>query len=1115
MQRTVLKTLLGLVVALAAAVSARAVVAQPADLPNREQLMQAVRDGNYAEAYQGLSRLAREPATPGNLVAEDLPAAIQCLQQLNRVDEIDAFRTQVVAAHPDDWRVLAAIAKSYMDVDHYGYMIAGEFVRGPLRGGQGRVVHATARDRVRALQLYYRAMQLAEHDDEKTEPCNMLRQFADAIVGDRYSNTAWRLQSLTDLTVLPDYEEGWGYDNDGPRGAPVDAEGNPIYYDVPLDWDSTANDGQRWRWVLERMVAWQPQRRAEELSLRAYFLQSQFGVETIAEFGAYLPQSTGNDEQENGVWTLHTLGEDETIARLATGVKRFKLPDDHNFIKLFQRVIALSPADPDSGLGLHAIGQLGNIFENRRQYPRAAEYWQQAIARTNGDQQQNYQQQLDQIVGNWGQFESVATQPAGRGASVEFRFRNATHVQFVAQQIDVRLLLADVKAYLKSNPDKLDWRQLDISNVGYRLVHEYEQKYVGAEAARWNLDLEPRENHFDKRITVATPLQKAGAYLLTAELSDGNTSKIVLWLADTAILRKPMPDKSYYFVANAVTGQPIPKANVEFFGYRQQHLDGNKFQIETKNLAAYTDEHGQAYLPSNDENAPFQWLVTATTDGGRLAYLGFESVWPVKYLDEQYNQTKAFVITDRPVYRPGQAVQFKVWIRQAQYDLESQSRFAHQSFQIEIHNPMDEKVYSETLTTDTYGGLAGTLELPVDATLGEYQLSVVNHGSGTFRVEEYKKPEFEVTVDAPTEPVMLGDTITATIHAKYYFGSPVTDARVKYKVLRTPHTERWFPPGPWDWLYGPGYWWFGQNYDWYPGWRQWGCLRPVPPWFWYSPGPPELVSDGRSPDQPRRHARSVDRHLVGQGATPRPGPELPDSSRGGRHVAADDRRHRPGAGGPRAVQSVRLGRPRLLPRGRHCAGQLRRPASRRQAGRRQGQAPPAEDRLRPARRRSGRNRSPHVGLAHLGPGPRRAADQGVGKGPLSARLRGDRRGWPHDRRRLHLYDHRRRLQRQRLPLQRSRDRARQARVRARREGAIADQHQPRRLDGVVLRPALQRRLPAAAGFAAQGQEHDRPIGRDAQRHAQLLRRSGDRLRRSGAHRGQRDSRSAGQARPER
>ena len=78
---------------------------------------------------------------------------------------------------------------------------------------------------------------------------------------------------------------------------------------------------------------------------------------------------------------------------------------------------------------------------------------------------------------------------------------------------------------------------------------------------------------------------------------------------------------------------------------------------------------------------------------------------------------------------------------------------------------------------------------------------------------------------------MLGEKITATIKAKYYFGSPVTKAKVKYKINRTSYDERWYPVGPWDWLYGPGYWWFAYDYDWYPGWRHWGCLRPMPFWW--------------------------------------------------------------------------------------------------------------------------------------------------------------------------------------------------------------------------------------------------------------------------------------------
>jgi hypothetical protein len=92
---------------------------------------------------------------------------------------------------------------------------------------------------------------------------------------------------------------------------------------------------------------------------------------------------------------------------------------------------------------------------------------------------------------------------------------------------------------------------------------------------------------------------------------------------------------------------------------------------------------------------------------------------------------------------------------------------------------------------------------------------------------------------------MLGEKIAAKIKAAYYFGSPVTEATVKYKVLRSEHSNRWYPAFYWDWFYGPGYWWYAYDYPWYPGWENWGCLRPI--WSWWQNWPrqqPEIVADG-------------------------------------------------------------------------------------------------------------------------------------------------------------------------------------------------------------------------------------------------------------------------------
>ena len=282
-----------------------------------------------------------------------------------------------------------------------------------------------------------------------------------------------------------------------------------------------------------------------------------------------------------------------------------------------------------------------------------------------------------------------------------------------------------------------------------------------------------------------------------------------------------------------------------------QHQRNNRFDIDVQNFAERSDKNGQVTTDAQQQPQNYSWLITARGPQGRFAYMGFSSVWYGRYYDREYNATKVYTITDRPVYRPKQKVQYKFWVRHSQYDQPDVSYFAEKPFTVEIFNPKGERIVEKQFTTDAYGGIEGELELAEDAMLGVYRLSVkvpagVNFNGpngGTFRVEEYKKPEFEVTVEAPTEPVALGETITATIHAKYYFGSPMTDAKVKYKVMRTSKSADWFPIGPWDWLYGPGYWWFGYNYEWFPGWRSWGCPRPYPVWWHHSYAPPELVAE--------------------------------------------------------------------------------------------------------------------------------------------------------------------------------------------------------------------------------------------------------------------------------
>jgi uncharacterized protein YfaS (alpha-2-macroglobulin family) len=808
-------------------------------------------DGNFNDAYKAIRPLALDGKGDPSKAPGDLTLAMNALQRLGRVDELDELREAAVTAHGRNWRLLRTAALSYVEREHQGYIVAGKFERGHRRGGTGRYVNAVQRDRVRAMQLMQQALPMMAAEKDLLAASEFYFDFARIVRHGTGSHQAWRLQYLTDLLKLPDYEDGhyygrgrWGrrgWEPADERGAPVDDDDRPVYYKVPKTFDTAGNDGERWRWLLSMSVEMSPGRASEVDMIWADFCKTQFGVQTMA----WAPK--GGDGKA-GTFSLHTLKDNETIARLATGLKRFTLPDEHNWIKIWERVITRKKDSHAERAG----DLLASEYEDRRQYPRAAAAWRAAIAAFGKGAHNHRQDRLDQIVGNWGTFEPVNNQPAGTRATLELRFRNAKRATFEAHALKVEKLLDDIKAYLKTlpNPRGMFHNLTDVGDLGHRLVVQNQNQYLGERVDSWALDLKPRDNHVDDRITVKTPLDRPGAYLVTCKLDDGNTSRIIVWVSDTVIVQKMLDGKALYYVADAVTGKPVEKANLSFFGWRTVHVRDGNYRTEVDQFARNTDAEGMLTTDNSDQKQHWNWLITATkagegVSGSRFAFLGFQGIWYGGKHDPDYNATRAFTITDRPVYRPGNTVELKSWIRHSKYDQPDVSDFADKAFNVVIRNPKGEKVYEKRLGTDAYAGLNDSYTLPKDAALGVYSIQVGHHwATATFRVEEYKKPEFEVKVDSPKEPVRLGDKVDATVTAKYYFGAPVTQGNVKVKVLRTSHSTDWYPRARWDWFYGPGYWWFAADYKWYPGFDDWGCCRPIPVWWkWRPQEQPELVME--------------------------------------------------------------------------------------------------------------------------------------------------------------------------------------------------------------------------------------------------------------------------------
>jgi hypothetical protein len=319
----------------------------PSYKERHEALAKAYQAGNYKDAYEGLRKLALDPAADPAEVGKVLETGVKCLRRLGRFDETDEFREATIKVHGTNWRLLWAAARLYCQdqqeiwrrphnndeiEQHYGFMVAGKFYRGNHRGG-GKYVSTFPRDRGRALQLMDQALQHTSKESDKAALAEFNLQFARLFLLGAGNHEPWRLQYLTNLKELPDFEEGYWY-RGNTQAAPVDADGNPVFHHLPKSYDKAESDGERWRWMLTQAMEFDPARRNEIETQFADFHYNQFEVQTMRWFGFYLPQDDG--KAKTGTFAMHTLKDTETIARLANGVKRFDVPDEFNWIKIYR-----------------------------------------------------------------------------------------------------------------------------------------------------------------------------------------------------------------------------------------------------------------------------------------------------------------------------------------------------------------------------------------------------------------------------------------------------------------------------------------------------------------------------------------------------------------------------------------------------------------------------------------------------------------------------------------------------------------------------------------------------------------------------------------------------------
>lgn len=272
-----------------------------------------------------------------------------------------------------------------------------------------------------------------------------------------------------------------------------------------------------------------------------------------------------------------------------------------------------------------------------------------------------------------------------------------------------------------------------------------------------------------------------GAYLM--EVTSDNTGiapqRELFYVSNLAVMIQQLPDdKHRYVVVNATDGQPVPGAKIMLYDRDYDVKTGKWKRLVHARLT--TDENGEAYFKNVDGNV----LISTSNDKFTPAKDIYLS--RTRYYERKDDKIKHQLFTDRSIYRPGQTVHASAisYIVKKGLDASVPGKSMELNFILRDGDANWKQVAEQKATTDEYGTASVDFELPKEGQTGLYSISVNGTVTKYVRVEEYKRPTFEITFPKVNEKYNWGDTVVVKASAKTYAGIPVQGAKVAYQVTR-------------------------------------------------------------------------------------------------------------------------------------------------------------------------------------------------------------------------------------------------------------------------------------------------------------------------------------------
>lgn len=279
----------------------------------------------------------------------------------------------------------------------------------------------------------------------------------------------------------------------------------------------------------------------------------------------------------------------------------------------------------------------------------------------------------------------------------------------------------------------------------------------------------------------------------------GPPSRHVLVVSKTQLTLKVAQREALVWATDLQSGEPVPGLPIEPFEPKANtDADGlARFEF-SQPIEVWQESYA---MSGSAEPYSDDFAITLNEWSEGISPWDFNI--DARYQVEPY---QIYFYTDRPIYRPGQPVYFKGIVRiddDARYSLPIDL----QELTIEVRDDQGKLVYDEVLPISDMGTLDGQFTLDEAASLGSYYLSTTvkdrdarEYGYGvSFRVAEYRKPEFQVTVTTDRDQYLHGDSIDVLAQAEYFFGGAVAGAEVQWSLLTSDYAFRWSGPGRYDW----------------------------------------------------------------------------------------------------------------------------------------------------------------------------------------------------------------------------------------------------------------------------------------------------------------------------